>query len=55
VIGGLKPEGAGGGGAARHRYNSPPQELLEAALASLDREAASRCPALAAALEKTAP
>jgi tetratricopeptide (TPR) repeat protein len=55
VIAGLKPEGAGGGGTARHRYNSPPQEHLEAALAALDREAASRRPALASALEKTAP
>jgi VWFA-related protein len=54
VLGGLKPEGDGGGGAARHRYNSPPQGLLEAALESLDREAASRRPALASALEKTA-
>lgn len=54
VIAGLKPEGDGGGGTARHRYNSPPQGLLEAVLASLDHEAASHRPALASALEKTA-
>ncbi len=54
VIAGLKPEGDDGGGAARNRYNSPPREPLETLLASLDREAASRRPALASALEKTA-
>ncbi len=49
------PEGKGGGGAARHRYNLLPAGPLEAALADLDREAAARFPALARALEKTAP
>ncbi len=54
LIAGLKPEGDDGGGAARHRYNSPPREPMATALAALDREAASRRAALAAALEKTA-
>lgn len=49
----LQPEGSEGGGAARHRYNLPPVEPLATALAALDREAAARLPALAAALEKT--
>jgi predicted Zn-dependent protease len=54
VLAGFKVEGSDGGGAARHRYNRPPEELIEAALAELDREAAEQLPVLAAALERTA-
>jgi|GEM_PF-2550190 len=55
TVAGLKPETGGGGGAARHRYSLPPEEPMASALASLNREAVARRPALAAALEKTAP
>jgi predicted Zn-dependent protease len=55
TVAGLKPETGGGGGAARHRYSLPPQEPLASTLAALTKEAAAQRPALAAALEKTAP
>jgi VWFA-related protein len=55
TIAGLKPEPDGGGGAARHRYSLPPEEPLASTLAALTREAIAHRPALAAALEKTAP
>jgi len=55
AIAGLTPEGNDGGGAARNRYNRPAEEPFGTVLADLDREAATRQPALAAALEKTAP
>ena len=55
TVAGLKPETGGGGGAARHRYSLPPEEPLASTLAALAREAVARRPALAAALEKTAP
>jgi VWFA-related protein len=55
TVAGLRPEPGGGGGAARHRYSLPPEEPLASTLAALTREAVSRLPALAAALEKTAP
>jgi hypothetical protein len=53
VLAGFRPEGDAGGGAARHRYNRPPEELLATVAIELDREAAEHLPALAAALEKT--
>jgi tetratricopeptide (TPR) repeat protein len=55
ALAGLKPETGEGGGAARHRYNLPPEEPLATALAGLDREAESRRAALATALERTGP
>ncbi|HEX4961980.1 MAG TPA: VWA domain-containing protein [Thermoanaerobaculia bacterium] len=55
TIAAIKPETTTSGGAARHRYSTPPQEPLANAIAALDRESAARLPALAAALEKTAP
>lgn len=55
TVAGLKPETGGGGGAARHRYSLPPEEPLTSTLAALTREAVAQRPALAAALEKTAP
>jgi VWFA-related protein len=55
TVASLKPETGGGGGAARHRYSLPPEEPLASTLATLTREAAAQRPALAAALEKTAP
>ncbi len=55
TVAGLKPETEGGGGAARHRYSLPPEEPMATAAAALARESAARLPALAAALEKTAP
>jgi len=54
VLAGFKPEAGEGGGAARRRYSSPPQEPLATVKSALEREAAARLPALAAALEKTA-
>jgi hypothetical protein len=55
TVASLKPETGGGGGAARHRYSLPPEEPLASTLAALTKEAAAQRPALAAALEKTAP
>jgi Flp pilus assembly protein TadD len=55
AIAGLIPEGNDGGGAARNRYNRPAEEPFGTVLADLDREAVARRPALATALEKTAP
>lgn len=55
TVANLKPETGGGGGAARHRYSLPPEEPLASTLAALTKEAAAQRPALAAALEKTAP
>jgi Tfp pilus assembly protein PilF len=55
TIAGLKPAKEAGAAGARHRYSLPPEEPLAATLAALAREAAARRPALAAALEKTAP
>ncbi|HYX25891.1 MAG TPA: VWA domain-containing protein [Thermoanaerobaculia bacterium] len=57
TIAGLKPAPAGAASAAgaRHRYSLPPEEPLASTLAALAREAAARRPALAQALEKTAP
>jgi Tfp pilus assembly protein PilF len=55
AIAGLIPEGQDGGGAARNRYNRPAEEPFGTVLTDLDREAVARRPALAAALEKTAP
>jgi predicted Zn-dependent protease len=55
AIAGLTPERNDGGGAARNRYNRPAEEPFGTVLADLDREAEARRPALAAALEKTAP
>ncbi len=49
------PEGKEGSGTARRRYSTPPEEPLATALATLTQEAATRLPALAKALEKTAP
>lgn len=52
----LKPqEGEDGGGAARRRYSRPPEEPFTTRHQELGREAAANLPALAAALEKTAP
>ena len=51
----FRPEGKEGSGAARRRYSTPPEEPLATALATLAQEAATRLPALAKALEKTAP
>lgn len=50
VLAGFEPEGADGGGAARHRYNGLPDELLETLQAELDREAAAHLSNLGAAL-----
>jgi hypothetical protein len=55
AIAGLIPEGNDGGGAARNRYNRPAEEPFGTVLADLDREATAQRPALATALEKTAP
>jgi VWFA-related protein len=57
TIAGLKPATAvtANAAGARHRYSLPPEEPLAGALAALAREAAARRPALAQALEKTAP
>ena len=49
------PEGKEGSGTARRRYSTPPEEPLATILATLTQEAATRLPALAKALEKTAP
>lgn len=55
ILAGFVPEGAAGGGAARHRFTRRPEEALALLLAELDRAAASRLPALSGALEKTSP
>ncbi|MEA2601038.1 MAG: hypothetical protein QOF89_2030 [Acidobacteriota bacterium] len=52
---GFHPEGKEGSGAARRRYSTPPEEPFATALATLAQDAAARLPALAKALEKTAP
>jgi hypothetical protein len=51
----FRPEGKEGSSGARRRYSGPPQEPLATALVTLAQEAATRLPALAKALEKTAP
>ncbi len=55
LLNAFRPEGKDGSGAARRRYSTPPEEPLATALAALAQEAATRRPALAKALEKTAP
>jgi tetratricopeptide (TPR) repeat protein len=52
VLARFKLEGDAGGGAARQRYNHPPENLVETQIADLDREAAERLPALAVPLKR---
>ncbi|HEY7214761.1 MAG TPA: tetratricopeptide repeat protein [Thermoanaerobaculia bacterium] len=53
VLARFKLEGDDAGGAARRRYNHPPDSLLESLVAELDREATQRMPALVAAVGRT--
>lgn len=55
LLAGFKPEEDEGGGAARRRYSGPSEEPLATLNADFGREAAEKLPALAGALERTAP